>query len=225
MNRPGDLGVRWHWVGTCVLLALLLTVHSERLQAQTGASLSDEEADRLREAQDPGERIGVYLDLMQARLNRFEEFRQHPAGPRYDNAGYLDDLLKDYVAIDDELKNWIDYQYEHQGDMRGGLEGLLKRAPQQLLALRQVQETPDKFATGYADTLRDAIDQINDTLDGATQALANQKKRFGELKREEKATAQAAKERAKAEKKRTKEEKKLRKRQGKTRVPGESDQD
>lgn len=224
MKGIGKSGVRYAAAGWG-LLALLLAATPCRLRAQSGASLSEEEEDRLREVQDPGERIGIYLELMQTRLGRFEDFRHQPANPKYDNAGYLDDLLKDYIAIDEELKNWIDYQYQQQGDMRSGLKKLLESGPQQLAALRSIKEAPDNYASHYADSLRDALDELSDTLDGATQALAGQVKKFGELKREEKATVQAAKERAKEEKKRSKEEKKLRKRQGKSRVPGESNED
>lgn len=224
MNGTGESGVRYAAAG-CGLLALLLAVSAGRLLAQTGATLSDDEADKLREAQDPGERIGVYLDLMQVRLDRFEGFRHRPVDPKYDNAGYLDDLLSEYIALNEELKNWIDYQYQQQADIRRGLQKLLERGPQQLVALRGFKEAPDNYGPQYADSLRDAIDELSDTLDGATQALADQVKKFGELKREEKAAAQAAKERAKEEKKRSKEEKKLRKRQGKSRVPGESNED
>jgi hypothetical protein len=224
MNRFGRRGARFA-VARGGLLALLLAASAGYLCAQSGPSLSDAEEDKLREAQDPSERIGVYLDLLQDRLDRFENFRHQPDNSKYDNAGYLDDLLRDYVAIDVELKNWIDYQYQQQGDIRQGLQKLLERGPQQLAVLHGVEKAPDNYASHYDDSLRDAIDQLSDTLDGATQALADQVKKFGELKREEKAAEQAAKERAKEEKKRTKEEKKLRKHQKKSRVPGESDED
>jgi hypothetical protein len=134
---------------------------------------------------------------MQVRLDRFESFRHEPDNPKYDNAGYLDDLLGEYVTLNEELKNWIEYQYQHEGDMRRGLQKLLERGAQQLATLRGVKEAPDNYASRYADSLRDASDQLSDTLDGAAQALADQVKKFGELKREEKAAAQAAKERAK----------------------------
>lgn len=224
MNRCGKRGTKLLAAGSG-LLALVLAASASHLCAQSGPSLSEAEEDKLREAQDPGERIGVYLDLMQDRLERFEGFRHQPESPKYDNARYLDDLLRDYVAIDVELKDWIEYQYQQQGDMRHGLQKLLERGPQQLAALRGIEKSPDNYASHYDDSLRDAMDNLSDTLDGATQALADQVKTFGELKREEKAAAQAAKERAKEEKKRSKEEKKLRKRQGKKGVPGESDQD
>jgi hypothetical protein len=191
--------------------------------AQTGAALTQEEEERVRETQDPGERIVVYLDLLQDRLSRFDSFRHKPDDPKYDHAGYLQDLLADYISLNEEMKNWIEYHYEHSGDMRPGLRALLERAPQQLVMLRGIQASSDPYSGHYADSLRDAIDQLTDALDGATRALADQTKKFGEMKRQEKEERRLAKERAKEESKRTKEEKKLRKRQGKKgSVPGET---
>ena len=185
--------------------------------------LTDDEEDKLREEQDPAKRIELYLAFAQDRLDRFVNFRSKPADPNYDTGEYLDRLLGEYVAVDDELKDWIEYQYGRGGDMRAGLRALLERGPRQLDQLRQVQQAPDAFARDYASSLRDAIDDLTDTLDGASKALADQEKKYGELKREAKADARAAKEREKEEKKRTKEEKKLRKREQKRGNPTEAD--
>jgi hypothetical protein len=206
---------------TLWLLLALLVVSAPELWGQTGANLNDEEQDKLREAQEPAERIGIYLDLLQVRLERFESYRKKPPDSRYDTGGYLDDVLVDYIALNDELKNWIELQFQHTGDMRGGLRALLERGPQQLAQLRAVQQSPDNYSPQYSDALRDAIDQLSDTIEGATKALAEQERKFGQMKREEKAETQASKEREKEEKKRTKEERKLRKRQRKAKVPGE----
>ncbi len=208
-----------------VLGLALLAASAHFLCAQKTDSLSEEEQDKLREVQDPSQRIKAYLDFAQARLDRFEGFREKPADPKYDNGAFLDSLLSQYIAVNDELKNWIDYQYQHEGDMRRGLRDLLERGPKQLEILRHIQQTPDTYASDYADTLRDALDDLKDTLDGATKALADQQKKFVDLKRDEKAEARASKERAKEEKQRTKEEKKLRKREHKHGVPAQSEED
>lgn len=209
---------------TAMLVLVLLLAPNPWLRAQTGATLSEAEETRVREAQDPGERIVVYLDFLQARLDRFEAYRKKPASGPYDYGAYLDDLLLEYLALNDELKNWIQYQYRENRDMRRGLRALLERGPQQLAALRQIQQSPDAHAPRYADSLRDSIDQLSDTFDGATRALADQEKKFAQMKRDEKAELKMAKERAKEEAKRTKQEKKLRKQLGKGKVPGESDE-
>jgi hypothetical protein len=209
---------------TAMLVLVLLLAPNPWLRAQTGATLSEAEETRVREAQDPGERIVVYLDFLQARLDRFEAYRKKPASGPYDYGAYLDDVLLEYLALNDELKNWIQYQYRENRDMRRGLRALLERGPQQLVALRQIQQSPDAHAPRYADSLRDSIDQLSDTLDGATRALADQEKKFAQMKLDEKAELKMAKERAKEEAKRAKQEKKLRKRLGKGKVPGESDE-
>lgn len=209
---------------TAMLVLVLLLAPSPWLRAQTGATLSEAEETRVREAQDPGERIVVYLDFLQARLDRFEAYRKKPTSGPYDYGAYLDDVLLEYLALNDELKNWIQYQYRENRDMRRGLRALLERGPQQLVALRQIQQSPDAHAPRYADSLRDSIDQLSDTLDGATRALADQEKKFAQMKLDEKAELKMAKERAKEEAKRTKQEKKLRKQLGKGKVPGESDE-
>jgi hypothetical protein len=202
--------------------ALLAALTCPGSAAQTGATLSQAEDDRVRETQDPGERIVVYLDLMQDRLGRFDSFRQRPDDPKYDHAGYLHDLLAEYVSLNEEMKNWIEYHYEHDGDMRGGLRTLLERAPQQLVTLRGIQSSSDPYSGQYGDALRDAIDQLTDAMDGATRALGGQTRKFGEMKQQEKEEKRLAKQRAKEESQRSKEEKKLRKRQGKKgSVPGE----
>ncbi len=193
--------------------------------AQKEAALSEEEEDKLREEQDPGKRIELYLDFAEERLTQFDAFRQKPADPKYDTGGYLDKLLGQYIALQDELKNWIQYQYDHQGDMRKGLHAFLDRGPRQLEQLRHIQQEPDAFAAAYRDSLRDAIDDLTDALDGATTALGSQEKKFGEMKKQEKIDEQQAKQAAKEEKKRIKEEEKLRKKERKQKqVPEDADQ-
>ena len=207
------------------LMLALLGLPLASIPAQKEVALSEEEEDKLREEQDPGKRIELYLDFAQDRLSQFDQFRQKPADPKYDTGGYLDKLLGEYIALQDELKNWIQYQYDHQGDMRSGLRALLDRGPRQLQQLQHIQQEPDRFVSDYRDSLRDAIDNLTDMLDGATTALNSQVKKFGEIKRQEKADEQQAKQAAKDEKKRIREEEKLRKKERKQgQVPEDADQ-
>ncbi len=212
-------------LGRVVAMSLaLLAAAAGFLPGQKTDLLTEDEQNKLREAQDPSERIELYLAFAQARLERFDGLREKPADPKYDNGAYLDSLLGQYIALDDELKNWIEYQHQRNGDMRRGLRALLERGPQQLERLRRIQQTPDAYAADYKDSLREAIDDLSDTLDGAAKALTEQGKKFAEMKREEKATAREAKERRKEEEKRTKEEKKLRKKEHKRGVPADTDE-
>jgi peptidoglycan hydrolase CwlO-like protein len=192
-------------VGAALALALVLAaIRTVRMAAQQGDFLSDKEEEALRDAQDPGKRIEVYLDLEQARLARIMELQGHP--------DQVNSLLNEFISLNEEMKDWIEDQYDHHGDMRQGLRSLLERGPRELDVLRDIQGWPGASTSEFADNLHDAIASVTDGLDGSTKALDDQQKMFGELKRENKAEARATKERIKEEKKRAKEEKKLRER-------------
>jgi hypothetical protein len=197
-----------------------------QLHTDDPASLTQEEEDKLRDAQDPSDRIGIYLELAGARLERFQAMRAtppDPSDPTY-RAETLDRLLSQYIALDDELKNWIEDQYDTDHDMRKGLRGLIDLAPQQLALLNQASLTPDRYAADYRQGLTDALTDMNDTLNGATKALAEQEKKFGALKRQEQEDARAAKIAAQEEKKKQKDERKLRKKDKQQGVPEDEDQ-
>ena len=208
-----------------LVLALLMPLAAPAMTAlaQKPDYISDEEEDKIREAQEPSERIEGYLTLTQSRLDRIEGFRSKPMDPQYDNGAYIDHLLDEYISLTDELKNWIQYQYDHRGDMRKGLRKVLEMGPKQLHDLGRIQASPDAYAADYVKSLGDAKDDLTDALDGATKALAEQVKRLGELKSDEKAEAQSEKERMKEENKRTKEEKKLRKKERKQAPPDDEE--
>jgi hypothetical protein len=186
------------------VLVALATLAGSAALARQGDFLSDEEADALRDAQDPGKRIEVYLDLEQSRLEHMQGLRDYPLE--------MSKVLSHFISLNEEMKDWIQYQYNHRGDMRKGLRALLERGPQQLEQLRQIQHWPGAAQAQYASSVQDAMDSVTDGLNGATQAFADQQKLFGELKIEKKETERALHERLKEEKKRNKEEKKLRKR-------------
>lgn len=191
----------------CAWMALVLVVGfsaAPALRARQGDFLSDSETEALRNAQDAGQRIEVYLDLEQTRLERMTGLRDRPEELRT--------LLSRFVSLNEEMKDWIQYQYEHHGDMRKGLRALMERGPQQLNELRQIQQWPGSAHAEYASSLQEAMDSVTDGLNGATQAFSDQQKLFGKLKLEKKQSERALKERIKEEKKRNKEEEELRKR-------------
>jgi hypothetical protein len=183
-------------------LAMLLAPAALHLFAQDHDFLTPAEVDKLRDAQDPSERIKVFVSFQQERLGRVA-VASESNGDSQDN---VDDLLNQYISIDNELKDWIQYQFDHDGDMRKGLRVLLDEGPKQLEMLRHIQSAPVAAASDYSNSLRDAIADMNDTLDGATQALAAQQKKFPEM-------AESAKTETRELKKERKEQEKLNKKE------------
>ena len=183
-------------------LAMLLAPAALHLLAQDHDFLTTAEVDKLRDAQDPSERIKVYVSFQQDRLGRMAV----ASDSNGDSEDSVDDLLNQYISIDNELKDWIQYQFDHDGDMRKGLRELLDEGPKQLEMLRHIQSAPGAGASDYSNSLRDAIADMNDTLDGATQALAAQQKKFPEM-------AESAKTETRELKKERKEQEKLNKKE------------
>jgi hypothetical protein len=222
---------RWQRIGIPLVVALLFAgtapvVRALQAPDQDPASLTQDEEDKLRDAQDPSDRIGIYLELAGERLERFNAMRAtppDPGDPAY-RAQTLSRLLSQYIALDDELKNWIEDQYDTDHDMRKGLRNLINLAPQQLALLSQAGQRSDRFGADYRQEVADAVTDMNDTLNGATRALADQEKKYGALKREEQQDARSAKAAAQEEKKQEKAERKLRKKQKQQGVPEDEDQ-
>lgn len=199
-------------------LAILLVLAPLCARAKDRHYLTSSEVEKLRDAQDPSERIKVYLSFEQDRLMRMETARDSNGDVRVG----LDELLNQYISIDNEMKNWIQYQYDHDGDMRKGLRSLLDEGPKQLEVLRHIQSSPGPNAKEYSSTLQDAIADMDDTLNGATQALAAQQKKFPEMKENAKAEARALKKEQKEQEKLNKKERKMRNRHHKNENPDDS---
>lgn len=185
------------------MLMALVPMHA---LAQDHDYLTSDEADKLRDAQDPSERIKVFVAFQQDRLGRIVAASDANGDTRDD----IDDLLNQYISIDNELKDWIQYQFDHEGDMRKGLRVLLDEGPKQLEMLRHIESSPNTGAKDYSTSLRDAVADMNDTLDGATQAMAAQQKKFPEMAESAKAETHELKKERKEQKKLNKKEREMR---------------
>jgi hypothetical protein len=205
------------------MMMVFLLAPLGRAQPQKGDFLTDEEEDKLREAQDPSDRLAVYVALVQVRLDRLEKFRREPKNSEYDIGAFLNKQIDEYVTLNGEVRSWIEEQAERHGDMRKGLRKLLDSYAKQLEQLRGIRQAPGVFASAYAAALEDTLTDATDLLDGATKALADQQKQFAEAKEQDKAAVRLSKERLKEEEKRNKEEKKLRKQQQRKSSPPDAD--
>ena len=190
-----------------VLCGFALVLSAGPGRAQSRAHLTPAEREKLRNAQDPSERIKVYLAFAQQKLDRAADLSGRPGG-----ASESTRLLGQYISITDEMKRWIQYQFDRNGDMRVGLKDLMEQGPQQIEALRKMEGPAAANGGDHHRALKDAIADMTDAVDGGAQALSDQEKKFGKLKQERKLEARQIKARRKEEEKKNKEEKKLLKR-------------
>ncbi|MCZ6515803.1 MAG: hypothetical protein O6850_08060 [Acidobacteria bacterium] len=176
---------------------LVSASYSPLAPQQDPAGLSEAEVELVRGAQDPGDRIIVFVQIAGARLDKFEEF-QKETGRRNPGKGYyLDSMLEKYIAVYDEMKDWIEYQYDKGRDMRRGLRRLLKDGPVQLERLSRAQEHQDEYSIDYAENVQYAMETLQDTLEGGTVAFREQEEEFRAKEEEEKARKKQEKQKKK----------------------------
>lgn len=175
MRRPGRLVCSLAWV---VLLALPAAAMQRR------DPLTEAETDQLREAAlEPQLKLKLLLKFADQRLESAESLRADPqAGP--DRGQRIHDLLEDFDTLVDEIGDNVDSYASRNEDLRKPLERIIKASNDFAARLRSFQAaasaTPEatKESKAYQFILQDAIDSVEDGLQGAQQLLAEQKEQF-----------------------------------------------
>jgi DNA repair exonuclease SbcCD ATPase subunit len=150
---------------------LIFTVASARAAnpaAQKKEYLTESEADKIREAVEPGERIKLYISFAEDRLKKFqyELTRQTPDRRRGE---MLNSLLNDYAGCIDDATDQIGLAREKQADIRASLKVFKSKGKDFSDALQKLDQGGPEFDT-YKDTLEDAIESTKDALTDVDEA-------------------------------------------------------
>jgi len=162
----------WRNLALSILSAgLIFTVASARAAnpaAQKKEYLTDSEADKIREAVEPGERIKLYISFAEDRLKKFqyELTRQTPDRRRGE---MLNSLLNDYAGCIDDAADQIGLAREKQADIRASLKIFKSKGKDFSDALQKLDQGGPEFDT-YKDTLEDAIESTKDALTDVDEA-------------------------------------------------------
>jgi hypothetical protein len=130
--------------------------------------LSDSEADKIRDAVTPPERMKLYISFADDRLKKFqyELTRTVPEGRRGE---ILNGLLNDYAGCMDDAADQIGLAREKQIDIRAQLKLMESKGKEFLAILEKLDKGGPEYDT-YKDTLQDAIEGTKDALDDADKA-------------------------------------------------------
>jgi DNA repair exonuclease SbcCD ATPase subunit len=162
----------WRNLALFILSAgLIFTVASARAAnpaAQKKEYLTESEADKIREAVEPGERIKLYISFAEDRLKKFqyELTRQTPDRRRGE---MLNSLLNDYAGCIDDATDQIGLAREKQADIRASLKIFKSKGKDFSDALQKLDQGGAEFDT-YKDTLEDAIESTKDALTDVDEA-------------------------------------------------------
>jgi hypothetical protein len=130
--------------------------------------LTDSEADRIRDAMLPPDRLKLFVSFAEDRLKKFqyELARATPEGRR---AEILNSLLNAYSGCMDDAADQIALAQEKQIDIHGPLKTMQSKGKEFLETLNKLNEGGPEYDT-YKETLQDAIEGTKDALADADKA-------------------------------------------------------
>ena len=144
--------------------AVLLAILAFPLAAQPRQRdfLTPDEADQLREVQEPNERLKLYAKW--ARL-RVDEIEQTVSGGKPGRAIFIHDLLEDYSHIIEASDTVADDALRRKLMVDIGIGALSTAEKESLERLNKIRDAKPKDFARYEFVLRDAIDVTQDSLE------------------------------------------------------------
>jgi hypothetical protein len=133
--------------------------------------LTESEANRIRDAYEPSDRIALYMKFAEDRLKKFQYELNRKVQDRR-RAEVLNNLLNAYAGCVDDAADQIAVGEERQADIRGSLKLMKAKVGEFLDILEKLQQNGPELDT-YKDTLEDAIDGSKDALTDVDNGLKN----------------------------------------------------
>ena len=136
------------------------------------------ETDKLRDtAQEPNERLKLYVGFARARLTSIDQLLADPKAK--DRTTQLHDLLADFATLADEIADNVDTYHGEHWDIRKSLKLVIEGDSEFQVKLKQLNQTfngptapPD--AEQYKFVLQDALESLNNNADDARKIMQEQ---------------------------------------------------
>jgi hypothetical protein len=180
------------------LICVILTAAIPLIAADRDFLTSDE-ADQIREAQDPNMRVQLYMRFAKQRL---DQVKQLIAKEKPGRSALIHDLLEDYSNIIDAVDTVADDSLKRKKNLDIGMGKARDTEKTMLADLQKIQDANPRDLERYEFVLKQAIDATGESMEGAkdlgarqTEVIAKEKKE----KEEREAMATPAELKAKAE--------------------------
>ena len=141
----------------CLLIALSLTAI-----AQDRDFLTPDEADRVREVQDPNDRLKLYIHFAKQRIDLL---KQTLAKEKPGRSIFVHDTLEDYTRIIEAIDTVTDDALKRKVDVVLGVQVVADAETELLEELKQILSKPPKDFQRYEFVLKQAVETTQDSLE------------------------------------------------------------
>jgi len=128
--------------------------------------LTSDEADQIREAQAPNDRLALYIQFAQQRMSQVEHWLAKEKAGR---SILIHDALDDYANIIDAIDTVADDALKRHQDIKLGIAAVAAAEKEMLASLQKIQESQPKDMARFDFILKQAIDGTSDSLDLARE--------------------------------------------------------
>jgi len=132
--------------------------------------LSSLEADKIRDAETPNEKIKLFLQFADDRLKKFQYELDHPSQTRH--AEMLNFLINSYIGCVDDAADLMQEGIEKQQNIRVGVDLMFTKAKEFLETLKKISADAKEIEI-YKFNLDDAITGTQDAINDAEKAKKN----------------------------------------------------
>jgi hypothetical protein len=136
--------------------------------AQKKDYLSDNEADKIRDAETTSERIKLFVSFAGDRIKKLQFEFAHPGELHRDDR--INTLINAYSGCIDDGSDLIQLGVEKQQDIRDAIKEMQSRAPEFLAYLKELS-AKGRATEQFKENLDDAIDATNDAIRDAAEAI------------------------------------------------------